>query len=83
MRDRVQFELVMNAGTSAVRNSLICKGKTQHAFLMRLGIHKKNELSRFTYEEKKNIGGSSKRMVCPSIIFGYVTQIVPCTLLSF
>ena len=52
MRDRVQFEMVVNAGTSKVRNSLICKGKTQHAFLMRLGIHK-NELSRFTYEEEK------------------------------
>jgi hypothetical protein len=37
MRDRVQFEMVVNAGTSAVRNSLVCKGKTQHAFLMRLG----------------------------------------------
>ena len=53
MRDRVQFEMVVNAGTSTVRNSLVCKGKTQHAFLMRLGTHKKNELSRFTYEKEK------------------------------
>ena len=42
--------------------------------------HKDNELSCFSYEEGKDVGGGSKRMVCSSIIIGYVTQIVPCTL---
>ena len=53
--DRVKFEMVVNAGTSAVQNSWSAKVRHNTHFFDE--AQHKNELSRFTFMERKSLEG--------------------------